>query len=77
MDKWFQELIKSVAELDESFELRPEHNLREDLDIDSLKMIDVVLGVEEEVGSELPEEALAKLTTVGELYDETQKALAG
>ncbi|MET9301293.1 phosphopantetheine-binding protein [Micromonospora aurantiaca] len=70
MDTRFEQILKSVAELPDEFEILAEQDLREDLDIDSLRLIDVVLGIEEEFNVELGEDALAKAKTAGQLWAE-------
>lgn len=40
---------------------------REDLGIDSLDLLELVMGLEEEYSFEVPQEALEKLNTVGDV----------
>ncbi len=42
-------------------------SLKEDLDIDSLDLIDLVMSLEDEFSVELPDEALADMKTVGDI----------
>ena len=42
-----------------------EASFKEDLEIDSLDLFDLVMSIEEEFGLEIPSEELEKLTTVG------------
>ena len=42
---------------------------KEDLEIDSLDMFDLVMGMEDEFHIEIPSEELEKITTVGALVD--------
>ena len=44
----------------------PEARFEADLDIDSLTMVEIVVACEEKFGVRIPDEALEKLTTVGE-----------
>jgi acyl carrier protein len=76
VDAQFSDLIKSAAELPDSFTVLPEHDLKADLDIDSLRLIDVLLAVEDEFGVELEEDALARIETAGDLYIEIEKVAA-
>ena len=46
-----------------------EASFKEDLEIDSLDLFDLVMSIEEEFGLELPSEELEKLTTVGAMVD--------
>jgi acyl carrier protein len=76
MDTRFTDILKSVAELEESFTITGEQDLQADLEIDSLRLIDVVLNVEREFKVELSEEALAQAVTVGQLWAEVGRASA-
>ena len=42
-------------------------SLSDDLDIDSLDLIDLVMSLEDEFSVELPDEALADMKTVGDI----------
>ena len=46
-----------------------EVSFKEDLEIDSLDLFDLVMSIEEEFGLEIPSEELEKLTTVGAMVD--------
>ena len=46
-----------------------EASFKEDLEIDSLDLFDLVMSIEEEFGLEMPSEELEKLTTVGAMVD--------
>ena len=46
-----------------------EASFKEDLEIDSLDLFDLVMSIEEEFGLEIPSEELEKLTTVGAMVD--------
>ncbi|MFI9450273.1 acyl carrier protein [Amycolatopsis sp. NPDC052450] len=76
MDTRFTKILKSVAELDEDFTITVDQNLQGDLEIDSLRMIDIVLNVEREFDVELSEEALISAETVGQLWAEVSQAVA-
>ena len=45
-----------------------EASFKEDLEIDSLDLFDLVMSIEEEFGLEIPSEELEKLTTVGAFF---------
>jgi acyl carrier protein len=49
--------------------VRPESRLEEDLGLDSLAMLDLILGLEEACGVSLPDEVAERITTVGEAVD--------
>lgn len=48
-----QNLLQQILNLESAATIRPDASLSEDLNIDSLGMVDVVLGVEEEFGIKL------------------------
>ena len=41
-------------------------NFTEDLDVDSLSMVEVVVAAEEKFGVKIPDEEVTKMTTVGD-----------
>jgi acyl carrier protein len=47
----------------------PEAKFAEDLDADSLDLVELVMALEEEFGITVPEEDLEGITTVGQAYD--------
>lgn len=64
----FDEVSAVLREISEvEVEITESSRLAEDLLIDSLKLIDVVVALEQELGVELSEDDLVDLTTVGEL----------
>lgn len=48
-------------------EIQLESNIKEDLGADSLDMVEVIMGLEDEFEIEIPEEDAANITTVGEI----------
>lgn len=48
----------------------------EDLDVDSLSMVEVAMGAEEKFGVKIPDEELANLVTVGDAVNYIEKSLA-
>ncbi|MCF5162948.1 acyl carrier protein [Pseudomonas congelans] len=71
VDSRLAEILRTVAELDANHPLDPAQELQA-LGIDSLKLIDVVMSVEREFGTELDEDALVRARTVGELWREIE-----
>ncbi|BCJ25942.1 MULTISPECIES: acyl carrier protein [Actinocatenispora] len=57
-------------------EITREKSLRDDLDIDSLSMVEVVVSIEDKYGVELPDDAMTGLHTVGDLVDFIEHAVA-
>ena len=47
----------------------PEAKFGDDLDADSLDLVELVMALEEEFGVEVPEEELEGVDTVGQAYD--------
>lgn len=56
-----------VEELDlEEEKLHPNANFEEDLDVDSLGVVELLMALEDEFGVEIPDEEAEQITTVGE-----------
>lgn len=53
--------------LREPEELRPDMRLVEDLGADSLEILEIAMSLNDRLGIELPERALGKVKTVGDL----------
>jgi acyl carrier protein len=49
--------------------LKPETRLIQDLDLDSVLTLELLMTLEERMGSEVPEVEAAKLVTVGDLLE--------
>ncbi|WP_020133643.1 acyl carrier protein [Streptomyces sp. 351MFTsu5.1] len=47
-------------------EVRPEQSFADDLDVDSLSMVEVVVAAEERFGVTIPDQAAAGMKTVGD-----------
>lgn len=65
----FEKIIRIISEefdVSES-DITLTTSLAEDLDIDSLDLVDLVMSLEDEFGMELPDDALAEMSTVGDL----------
>jgi acyl carrier protein len=61
-------VIAIIAELlgkDEA-QIKPEHNFRNDLEADSLDLVELIMEFEKEFGGEISDEEAQKITTVGE-----------
>ncbi len=48
-------------------EIKASSNIKEDLGADSLDMVEVIMGLEDEFGIEISDEDAAKISTVGEI----------
>ena len=55
--------------------LRKYSRFVEDLNADSLDIVQIIMGIEEEFGIEIPEEASFQIKTVGEAHKAILKAL--
>ena len=53
----------------EAAKITPEASFGDDLDADSLDLVELVMALEEEFGIEVPEEELDGIETVGQAYD--------
>lgn len=51
----------------EGVEITAETNFKDDLEADSLDLFELVMGLEEEYGIEIPSEDLEKIATVGDI----------
>lgn len=62
------EIIREQLNLDNE-EITMETSFGKDLEADSLDLFELVMGLEEEYGVEIPSEDLEKLTTVGAVIE--------
>lgn len=62
------EIIKEQLNL-ENTEIKPETSFKEDLDVDSLDLFELVMALEEEYSIEIPSEDLEQITTVGAVIE--------
>ncbi len=60
-----KEIIIDRLDVDEE-QINPEASFVEDLGADSLDIVELIMGIEEEFDIEIPDEDAEKLTTVGE-----------
>ena len=58
------EIMKEQLNL-KDVEIKMETSFKEDLEIDSLDLFELVMALEEEYGIEIPSEDLEQITTVG------------
>ncbi len=66
-----EKLISIIAEqlhIDEA-DIKPESDFKADLNADSLDLFELVMALEEEYDTEIPNEDLEKLTTVQAVVD--------
>ncbi|MDX8525907.1 phosphopantetheine-binding protein [Mesorhizobium sp. MSK_1335] len=69
--------IRRIGELDDDVVVAGGSNIAEDLGIDSLARIDLVVLIEKHFDVVFDEAEMVEVTTVQELFDVIQRALAG
>ncbi|MCL6551110.1 MAG: acyl carrier protein [Acidothermus cellulolyticus] len=62
------EIINEVAGIPTS-DVQPEKSFTDDLDVDSLSMVEVVVAAEEKFGVRIPDDEVKNLKTVGDAVD--------
>ena len=70
----FQKCAVEVLSVSED-QVTPDAKFGDDLDADSLDLVELVMALEEEFGIEVPEEELEGIETVGEAYELVSKKL--
>ena len=60
----------------EPAQLRPEAQLAEDLDLDSLDGVDLVVALEKTFSCRIPEEEARSIRTLGDIYAKVEAGLA-
>lgn len=63
-----KEIMEEKLNID-GLEITAETRFKEDLDVDSLDLFELVMALEDEFGTEIPSEELEKLTTVGSVIE--------
>jgi acyl carrier protein len=63
-----QEIAADRLGVDES-DITPDASFREDLEADSLDLVELIMELEEQFGMEIPDEEAEKITTVEEAVD--------
>jgi acyl carrier protein len=71
-----KELIVEQLGVDED-KITLEANFREDLEADSLDLVELIMAFEEEFGGEISDEEAQEITTVGQAVDYLVKHLGG
>jgi acyl carrier protein len=71
MSDTFEEVKATLVELlgVEESKITLDAKFREDLEADSLDLVELIMAFEEKFGSEISDEDAQKITTVGELID--------
>ncbi len=63
-----KEIIVDLLGVDES-KVTPEARFREDLEADSLDLVELIMALEDKFGQEISDEDAQKITTVGEAVE--------
>ncbi len=71
-----KEIIVELLGVDES-KITREARFREDLEADSLDLVELIMAFEEKFGGEISDEDAQKITTVGEAVDFIDTGLKG
>jgi acyl carrier protein len=58
-------IVKDLLGADES-KINPEARFREDLEADSLDLVELIMAFEDKFGAEISDEDAQKITTIGE-----------
>ena len=74
VQKKLKEIVMDRLNAEED-QIKPEASFVEDLGADSLDIVELIMGIEEEFDIEIPDEDAEKLTTVGEALDYIKKKL--
>jgi acyl carrier protein len=71
MTDTYTELVKIVKDLTGADEAKVtrEARFKEDLEADSLDLVELIMAFEDKFGAEISDEAAQKITTVGEAVD--------
>ena len=75
-----EEIIAGIAEIIEEVtgiepsEITPEKSFVDDLDIDSLSMVEIAVAAQDKFGVEIPDDQLKDLKTVQDVIDYVAKA---
>jgi acyl carrier protein len=69
------DIVNDITGVDQS-EVTLEKSFVDDLDVDSLSMVEIALAAEERFGVKIPDDELANLKTVGDAVSYIEKAKA-
>ena len=69
-----QNIIAEILNIDAD-DITPDTKFVDDLGADSLDIAQIMMGIEDEFGIEIPSEAAEKIVTVGDAADQIKNAL--
>ncbi len=67
-----ERIIKDNIEIDD-LKLSPQTNFKEDLELDSFEMAQIICAIEDETGIEINDELLTKINTMQDLISYLEK----
>ena len=70
-----RDIIVEVLNVDET-EVTMESTFIDDLGADSLDVFQIIMGIEEEIDIEIPNEEAEKIVTVGDAVEQIKKAVS-
>ena len=68
-------IVEDIAGVDAA-EVQPDKSFVDDLDVDSLSMVEIVVAAEEKFGVRIPDDQVKNLKTVGDAVTFIEKAQA-
>ena len=69
-----KEIIADVLSIDTN-EITMDSSFVEDLGCDSREVVEIIMGIEEELDIKIPDEAAENIATVGDAMEEIKKSL--
>lgn len=75
MSTTYDEITKIIVELlgAKEADITPDARFREDLDADSLDLVELIMAFEDKFGAEISDEDAQKITTVGQAVEYIEK----
>jgi acyl carrier protein len=70
-----QAIIVDILPIEED-EVTPEANFRDDLEADSLDLVELIMGFEDEFGGRIPDEDAREIQTVGDAVNYIEEKMA-
>ena len=71
-----QKIVAEEFKIGEKDKITPDLNFTDDLEMDSLKGIELLMSIEEEFGFDIPDEDAEKMLTVQDIIDYLENKLA-
>lgn len=74
IEERLKEIISDQLKVDIE-DIKPESSFVEDLNADSLDIVELIMAIEEEFGIEIPDEDASQITTVGDAVEYLKKVV--